>query len=88
VRVARKEAHIPVDLTCAVLSLVNMITPDPRFPWFPEPTPTKLDNQQKMWRVAPKLLKYAWYLDQWMAPLIKAFDGGNAYRVLARRDGS
>jgi SAM-dependent methyltransferase len=88
VRVQRKEAHLPVDLTCAVLSLVNMISPDPRFPWFPEPKPRAFRRQKRVWQVAPKLLKYAWHADQWMAPVIKAFDGGNAYRVLARKSES
>jgi SAM-dependent methyltransferase len=85
VRVQRREAHIPVDLTCAVLGVINTISPDPRFPWFPEPKPGALRRQQQLWRFAPKVLEWVWRLDQLMAPLIKAFDGGNAYRVLARK---
>jgi len=86
VRVQRKEAHLPVDLTCAVLSTVSRIAPEPRYPWLPEPTPKDFKRLERAWKVAPKLLKWAWHADQWMAPVIKAFDGGNAYRVLARRN--
>jgi SAM-dependent methyltransferase len=85
VRVQRKEAHLPVDLTCAVLSTVSRIAPEPRYPWLPEPTPADFRRLERAWKVAPKLLKWAWHADQWMAPVIKALDGGNAYRVLARR---
>jgi 2-polyprenyl-3-methyl-5-hydroxy-6-metoxy-1,4-benzoquinol methylase len=86
VQVQRKEAHIPVDLTCALLSITTMLSPDPRFPWLREATPADYKRQQQVWKVAPKLLKWAWHIDQAMAPLIRATDGGNAYRVLARRD--
>jgi SAM-dependent methyltransferase len=88
VLVQRKEAHLPVDLTCAVLSITAMLSPDPRFPWLPEPTAAAFERQRRVWKVAPKVLKWAWHLDQWMAPVIRALDGGNAYRILARRNES
>ncbi|MGQ0465392.1 MAG: class I SAM-dependent methyltransferase [Sporichthyaceae bacterium] len=86
VEVQRKEAHIPIDLTCAVLSITTMIAPDPRFPWLREPKPSDYKRQEKVWKVAPHVLKWAWKVDQWTAPIIRNTDGGNAYRVLARRD--
>ena len=45
----------------------------------------KLEAQLSEWETAIASLKNK--ADQKLAPVIKRFDGGNAYRVLARRDG-
>ena len=86
VTVHRASAHIPVDVTCAVLSMCTVLGPDPRLPWRePGGKIGRLRNKY-VWKAAPPVVKAAYKADLKLAPLIRKYDGGNAYRVLARRD--
>ena len=87
VTVHRRSAHIPVDVTCALLSVCTVLGPDPRLPWRPRGGKVAELRNKYVWKAAPPFIKAAYKADQKLAPVIKRFDGGNAYRVLARRDG-
>jgi SAM-dependent methyltransferase len=85
VTVHRRSAHIPVDVTCAVLSMCTVLGPDPRLPWGTGPTRLGELRNKYVWKAAPPIVRAAYKADQKLAPIIRATDGGNAYRVLARK---
>lgn len=83
--VQRREAHLPIDLTCAVLALGQLLGPDPRLPWRPEPTAFSRRRHREVKRALTPLVKLAYAADLRLAPLLRATGTGNVYRVLARR---
>jgi hypothetical protein len=85
VDVERGTAHLPIDLTCAVLALGHLLGPDPRLPWRPGGTKSAARRHRAVWRAAPPVIKLASATDRRLAPLFAAADVGNVYRVLARR---
>jgi SAM-dependent methyltransferase len=85
VHVQRGDAHLPIDLTCAVMALGHWLGPDPRLPWRPKGTPLSARRHRAVWRAAPPVIKVAYATDRKLAPLFAAAGVGNVYRVLARR---
>jgi SAM-dependent methyltransferase len=85
VQIERGSAHMPIDLTCAVLALGTLLGPEPRLPWRPRSTPSRVRRHRAVWRAAPPVLKAAYAIDRKLAPLFAAAGVGNVYRVLARR---
>jgi SAM-dependent methyltransferase len=86
VTVHRASAHIPVDVTCAVLSVCTVLGPDPRLPWRKPGGKVGELRKKYVWKAAPPVVKAAYKADLKLAPVIRRFDGGNAYRILARKD--
>jgi SAM-dependent methyltransferase len=85
VRVQRREAHMPIDLTCAVLALGWLAGPDPRLPWRPVPSSADRLRHRQVQRMFPPAVRVAYGADKRLARLIRAAGTGNVYRVLARR---
>jgi SAM-dependent methyltransferase len=79
-------AHQPCDFAGAVLLWVNSLVPDPDRPWAPEPgTRGRRLLRQTAFVAAVPLLVAANILDQLLGAVIARTDGGNCYRVLARK---
>jgi SAM-dependent methyltransferase len=85
VRVQRRDAHMAIDLTCAVLALGQWLGPDPRLPWRREAGPLDRARHRQVHRALPKAVRWSHAVDQRLARLIRAAGTGNVYRVLARR---
>ena len=85
VAVDRREAHIPIDLTAAVVALGQWICPDPRLPWRPRSAGRSQQTFQRVWRALTPVVKAAYAADVRIAPLLRRTETGNVYRVLARR---
>ncbi|HEX3611567.1 MAG TPA: class I SAM-dependent methyltransferase [Sporichthyaceae bacterium] len=85
VRVQRREAHMPIDITCAVLALGQWAGPDPRLPWLAEPNALARFRHRTVTRALPRAVRVAYAVDQKLAPVLRATGTGNVYRVLARR---
>lgn len=83
VAVERAPAHIPVDLTYAVMAAVAAVAPDPRVPWVRRHRSAR--TFAAVWRTATPVLRWAYRADQAMVPLVRRLDAANAYRILARR---
>lgn len=82
------ESHIPVDVTCALLSLFAVASPDPRLPWL-----TSRQNKARwayhmfLWtKLCPKLLPLAHRADAALARVVKRSGDANLYRVIARKE--
>lgn len=88
VQVQRREAHLPIDLTSAVMAIGRLLGPDPRLPWRPRGGAVAVARNRATWHAAPRALRAAYKLDQWLAPVLRATGTGNVYRVLARRGSS
>lgn len=85
VAVDRREAHIPIDLTAAVVALGQWAFPDPRLPWRERSQARSQQVFQKAWRALTPVIKAAYAADVRIAPLLRRTETGNVYRVLARR---
>jgi len=85
VEVDRAQAHIPIDLTSAVIALGQWAAPDPRLPWLPAATERSLRRQARVWKALTPAMKAAYAADLRLAPLLRRTGTGNVYRVLARR---
>ncbi len=85
VAVDRSEAHMPIDLTAAVVALGQWVAPDPRLPWRPRSAQRSQRMFQQVWRALTPAIKAAYAVDQRIAPLLRRTETGNVYRVLARR---
>ncbi|MEU6485346.1 class I SAM-dependent methyltransferase [Streptomyces sp. NPDC046887] len=83
----RTDAHIPVDLVCAVWFLLGRVLPPDDVPWAAtRPTPAAHAARWALvWAAAPFLLA-AYGIDLLLSPLLRRSRFSNAYRVIARRD--
>jgi len=90
VSVQRHEAHSTVDLTWATTFAFNKWAGDPRRPWEPEkPGAWRKRRHELGWsRVYPHAAKVSHGLDVLIdRVLLRRLDVGNAYRVIARKEG-
>ncbi|MDQ4020932.1 MAG: glycosyltransferase [Actinomycetota bacterium] len=88
VAVERGAAHQGFDLTLSLWLLINSCAPDPRLPWMAAaPTRWRRLRRTTVWAVGQPLLVGAYVLDELLCRVVGRTRGGNAYRVLARKDG-
>ncbi|MFD8997562.1 class I SAM-dependent methyltransferase [Streptomyces abikoensis] len=88
VAVDRREPHIPLDLSGAVLFAVSRYLPRDDAPWYPAP-PGRLRRALRralFWAAVPPLIA-AYAVDRLTAPLVRRTRFSNAYRVVARAGG-
>jgi SAM-dependent methyltransferase len=85
VAVERAEAHMPIDITAAVVAFGQLVGPDPRLPWRPRPSGRASRTFPQVWRALTPAIKAAYAADLKIAPLLRRAGTGNVYRVLARR---
>jgi SAM-dependent methyltransferase len=86
VAVDRASAHLPVDLTYAVMAALAAVAPEPRVPWVPQRAFARR-RFLSGWKAATPPIRAAYKADQALLPVIRRADAANTYRVLARRDG-
>ncbi|HEX3611565.1 MAG TPA: class I SAM-dependent methyltransferase [Sporichthyaceae bacterium] len=81
------ESHIPVDVTCAMLSMFAVASPEPRLPWLTiRQNKARWAYHQFMWaKLCPKVLPWAYKADAALTPVVKRTGDANLYRVLARK---
>ena len=88
VAIERGAAHQGGDLVLALALALIAVAPEPRLPWLAtEPTPWRRFRHTAVWAVGKPLLVIAHVLDELLCQIIRRTRGGNAYRVLARKDG-
>jgi len=89
VSVQRYAAHSPVDLTWATIFAITKLAPDPRSPWRPEQRAAWRRRRHELaWsRVFPRAVKVSHGLDVAIGTVLARLDAGNAYRVIARKEG-
>lgn len=88
VAIERGAAHQGGDLFFAMALALIAAAPDPRLPWLTtEPTRWRRLRHTTVWAVGRPLLVIAHLLDKLFGQLVRRTGGGNAYRVLARKDG-
>ncbi|MEV4442557.1 class I SAM-dependent methyltransferase [Streptomyces sp. NPDC049577] len=83
----RHAAHLPADLSCAALHLLNAALPAPDTPWAPRrPRTTARWTRAFLFAAASPALVILYALDLAVAPLARRTGWSNAYRLIARRD--
>ncbi|MGH3770092.1 MAG: class I SAM-dependent methyltransferase [Pseudonocardiaceae bacterium] len=89
VTVQRGEANVGGDLTMGLILLLNICAPNPSLPWLAaEPARWRQRRHTTAWAVGRPLLVGAYLLDKLIDQVIhRTRSTGNAYRVLARKDG-
>jgi SAM-dependent methyltransferase len=89
VAVQREEAHlVGSDLTMSLVLALNAYAPDPRLPWLAtEPTRWRRLSHTTAWAVGRPLFVITYLLDMLLYQVVRRTRSGNAYRVLARKDG-
>lgn len=88
VAVQRGEAHVGGDLTMSLVLALKACAPDPRLPWLAaEPTHWRRICRAMVWAAGLPPLVVAYLLDRQLNQLVRRSRRGNAYRVLARKDG-
>jgi SAM-dependent methyltransferase len=87
VAVERAPAHIPNDFVVSAGLLISRIAPLRTWPWSPsQPTKAVLAWRTTVWMMALPAIVLAALLDRTVgAALVRHWDHGNAYRILARR---
>jgi hypothetical protein len=85
----RGAAHLPfADLTAGLALLVNSCAPDPRLPWLTvEPTQRRRLRRVTAVTAAAPLLAGTLILDWLLYLAARRGPSGNAYRILARKNG-
>lgn len=79
-------AHQACDFVGAVLLTANRLAPNPYAPWGPgSATTARRARRAAVWTAALPCFAVAAGLDRVRAVVARANDGGNAYRLLARR---
>ncbi|WP_405653905.1 class I SAM-dependent methyltransferase [Streptomyces sp. RK9] len=87
VDVDRRTPHVPSDLTTACALALNRLLPEADAPWHPRPpSPLRQRLRRTAWQAATPLLALAYAADLLLAPVLTRTGGGNAYRVIARRE--
>ena len=88
VAIERGAAHQSGDLFCSVLLALNAIAPNPRLPWLDaEPTRGRRLRYATVKAMSPPFLMIARLLDELLRQVVCRTGGGNAYRVLVRKEG-
>jgi hypothetical protein len=89
VAIERGPAHqVGADLCAALALALIALAPDPRLPWLAsEPTRWRTLRHTAVWAVGRPLLVGTYFLEVLLGPVLRRTRGGNAYRVLARKDG-
>jgi SAM-dependent methyltransferase len=88
VAIERGAAHQGGDLLFSLALALIAIAPDPRLPWLTTgPTRWRRLRHTTVWAVGRPLLVVAYLLDELLRQVVRRTCGGNAYRVLARKDG-
>lgn len=88
VAIERGAAHQSVDLVCGLVLALIVIAPDPRLPWLTTgPTRWRRLRHTIVWAAARPLLVILHLLDELVRQVVRHTQRGNAYRVLARKDG-
>jgi SAM-dependent methyltransferase len=85
VAVDRGAAHIPADITYAVLAMCAAAGPDPRIPWLRHKVLAK-QRHAAVWKRVTPLIAAAYRADQKVSPWLRRHDAANSYRILARKD--
>jgi hypothetical protein len=88
--VQQAEAHQPVEVLMALVFAMTKIAPDPDHPWAPLNPPQwrRTVNQVGWTKVFPKLINPALKTDILInKALISKLSHGNAYRIVAVREG-
>jgi SAM-dependent methyltransferase len=81
----RGEANQPVELLAAAFFGFDSLAPDPRLPWGPEFNRVRWARRMVMLFTAVPVLIGAFFTDQVLGRVLDDSDGGNTYRVLARK---
>lgn len=88
VDIERGAAHQGGDLFFGLALALNAVAPDPWLPWLTtEPTRWRRFRHTAVWAVGKPLCVIAHLLDELLHQVVRRTRGGNAYRVLARKDG-
>ncbi|MGQ0719049.1 MAG: class I SAM-dependent methyltransferase [Pseudonocardiales bacterium] len=89
VTIERGTAHqAGTDLFLSLMLALNVCAPNPRLPWLAAgPTRWRRLRHATVWAAGRPLLMGAYLLDALLYQLVRRTRGGNAYRVLARKDG-
>ncbi len=88
VAVERGAAHHGGDLFLSLALVLTTVAPDPRLPWLADtPTRWRQLRHSAVGAVGRPLLVGAYALDSLLSKLVRRTRGGDAYRVLARKDG-
>jgi SAM-dependent methyltransferase len=88
VAIDRGAAHQRGDLFFGLALALIAIAPDPRLPWLvTRPTRWRRLRHTAVWSVGRPLLVIMHLLDELLRHVVRRTRGGNAYRVLARKDG-
>jgi len=81
----RGEADQPVDLLAATWFLVDGLAPSPKLPWGPPPTIARRARWAAGLTVGVPFMLIAFLGDLIHGQIIRPTNGGNGYRVLARK---
>ena len=88
VAIERGAAHQGGDLFFGLLLALIAASPDPRLPWLAAaPTRRRRLAHRAVWAVGRPLLMVPLLLDELLGQVVRRTRMGNAYRVLARKDG-
>jgi hypothetical protein len=88
VAIERGAAHQGGELLLSLALALIAVAPDPRLPWLAaEPTRWRRFRHTTVWAVSLPLLVLTYLLDKLLREIVRRTRGGNAYRVLARKDG-
>ena len=79
------ESHQPVDLTMATWFAMNSFGPEVGLPWLPQPSTADRVRRVTSFVVGAPVLAASILLDNLMAPIVTRVDGGNTYRLVARK---
>lgn len=77
-------AHQPVDFSLGAWFAVNRLAPELDLPWMPPSGPLDRARRTLGMTLGAPLMVAGLVADQMVAPILKRYDGGNTYRVLAR----
>jgi SAM-dependent methyltransferase len=88
IAIERGKAHQGGDLFFGLMLTLIALSPDPRLPWLPtKPTHWRRLAHTTVWAVGRPFLMALWLLDELLSQVVRRTRTGNAYRVLARKDG-
>jgi SAM-dependent methyltransferase len=88
VAIERGAAHQRGDLFFGLALALITIAPDPRLPWLAtRPTRWQRLRHTTVWAAGRPLLVIMHLLDELLRQIVRRTHGGNAYRVVARKDG-
>ncbi|MGH3888548.1 MAG: class I SAM-dependent methyltransferase [Pseudonocardiaceae bacterium] len=88
VAVEHGPAHQGGDLFFGLALAFIAVAPDPRLPWLATgPTRWRRLRHATVWAVGRPFLAIMYLLDELLCQIVRRTHGGNAYRVLARKDG-